>query len=75
MKNYLTKFILSLFLVAVSLPLAAEFEGGDPPTPTTGPSEGAGAFASPIDMYVYILAIVAMAMIVVYAKKIKKQTV
>lgn len=71
MKNYLTKFILSLFLVAVSLPLAAQFEGGDGlPTP-----EGDGAHASPIDMYWFVLAAVAVVIIAFSAKKFKKASV
>ena len=53
-----------------------------PPSPAYGPPGGGGGGvgpgtpASPIDMYVYIFAIVAVVFIAMYAKKIlKKQAV
>lgn len=77
MKTF-TKLYAFTFLFA-SLMLLAE----DPPAPITmkgGPGGGGGgvtpgAPSSPIDMYVYILAIAAIVMIVYFAKKYKTQKI
>ncbi len=72
MINKNTTFLISLlFTFLGNVMIFAQFEGGGPPPP-----EGVGAPASPIDMYVYILAIAAIVFIVLYAKRIhQKQAV
>lgn len=44
-----------------------------PPPGGGGGTTGPGGVSSPIDMYVYILAIAAILFIVLYAKKIQKR--
>ena len=70
--------ILKLFLAAFVL-IMGVLVNAQPPCPTCPPGGGGGAggttpggISSPIDMYVYILAIAAIFFIVLYANKIKK---
>ena len=72
------KMILRLFLAAFVL-IMGVLVNAQPPCPTCPPGGGGGAggttpggISSPIDMYVYILAIAAILFIVLYANKIKK---
>ncbi len=52
-------FLLPVFLVS-----------GQPPSPGSGNgSNGTGAPDSPVDMYVYLLAIVALMLILFFSKK------
>ncbi|WP_373709936.1 signal peptidase [Kaistella sp.] len=69
----LNKTLLFAFLIIGSF-LGAQ---GPPPPPEGRPGGvGPGEPASPIDMYVYILAIAAILFIVLYVKRIQqKQTV
>ena len=73
------KMILRLFLAAFVL-IMGVLVNAQPPCPTCPPGGGGGAggttpggISSPIDMYVYILAIAAILFIVLYANKIKKR--
>ena len=70
MKNrikYLYTLLLTVFVNIISF---AQFEGeGDPQLP---PPEGIGAPASPIDMYLYLLAIVAFGFMWYYHAKTRK---
>lgn len=72
MKNrikYLYSLLLMVFTNVISF---AQFEGdGDPPLPP----EGTGAPASPIDMYLYLLVIVAVGFMVYYHHKTRKSIV
>ena len=77
------KMIIRLFLAAFIL-IMGVLVNAQPPCPTCPPGGGGGggggttpgAPASPIDMYVYILAFAAILFIVIYVKKMqKKQTV
>jgi hypothetical protein len=63
----ITLILFSIFVSAQDLPIPG---GG---TGTGG--NGNGRPASPIDMYVYILAIAAILMIVYFAKKYKTQKI
>lgn len=72
------KRILLLPLLILSIYLKAE----NPPEPQNAPGDGGaggdgfGTVASPIDMYVYVLAIIAVFMIFFYVKKYyRNQTV
>lgn len=67
----INKLVLALFLFAALVVRAADPDdmpvpGGDG-TGTVGP----GKPASPIDMYIYVLSIVAILFIVYYTKKYK----
>ena len=68
------KRILLLPLLILSIYLKAE----NPPEPQNAPGDGGaggdgfGTVTSPIDMYVYMLAIIAVFMIFFYVKKSKK---
>jgi hypothetical protein len=68
MKN-ISKLLSTLFLFAVILVNAA------PPVPGGGSTGGSGTGeqASPIDMYVYVLSIIAVIFIVFFTKKYKSQ--
>ena len=73
------KMILRLFLAAFVL-IMGVLVNAQPPCPTCPPGGGGGAggttpggISSPIDMYVYILAIAAILFIVLYANKIRKR--
>ena len=73
------KIIARLFLATFIL-IMGVLVNAQPPCPTCPGGGGAGGTtpgaASPIDMYVYILAIAAIVFIVLYAKRIhQKQAV
>ncbi|PQA91689.1 signal peptidase [Chryseobacterium shigense] len=65
----ISKLLSALFLFAVLLVKADDI----PPVPGGGGTGtvGPGAAASPIDTYVYLLSVVAIALIIFYTKKIK----
>ncbi|MGG5208713.1 signal peptidase [Chryseobacterium sp. MIQD13] len=70
----INKLVLALFFFGT---LLVKADDEIPPVPT-GPSTGTGGVgpggpASPIDMYVYLLSIVAVAFIMYYTKKLKSQ--
>lgn len=72
--KFLYRSLLILFLIMGNFFYADTPIGPPSPPPgggggTTGP----GGVSSPIDMYVYILAIAAILFIVLYAKKIQKR--
>ena len=67
MKNLINNFkyrLSFLFILAVNVLIFSQFEGGDPPPP-----EGDGSPASPIDLYLIYLAIVAIFVIFYTYKK------
>ena len=68
MKNLINNFkyrLSFLFVLAVNVLIFSQFEGGDPPPP-----EGDGGVpASPIDLYLIYLAIVAIFVIFYTYKK------
>lgn len=73
----INRFILPSVLFFLSVLVYGQPGTGSPPGPaapvpgTVGP----GRVASPIDMYVYVLAIAAILMIVYFAKKYKTQKI
>jgi len=75
MRN-INKLFLLLFIFSISLFYA---QGGLPTTPVNpGEGEGTtgtGAQSIPVDMYVYVLAILAVLMVVFFAKKYKSQKI
>ena len=67
MKNLINNFkyrLSFLFVLAVNVLIFSQFEGGDPPPP-----EGDGSPASPIDLYLIYLAVVAFFVIFYTYKK------
>lgn len=78
-KNILRLYILTYFLFSGFLYAGNEM----PPPPSTmarpggggGDTGTVGAVSSPIDMYVYILAITAILLIAYFAKKYKTQKI
>ncbi|WP_137905290.1 signal peptidase [Chryseobacterium sp. 2VB] len=66
----INKLVLAFFLFAVSLANAAPPQPAIPIGGGTG-GNGTGSPASPIDMYVYVLGIVAIGFIVYFTKKYK----
>ncbi|UMQ40036.1 signal peptidase [Chryseobacterium sp. Y16C] len=78
MKKSILRFLSFTYLLFSGL-LFAENEVPTPPTARPGGTGGdtgtPGAQASPIDMYVYVLAIVAILTIVYFAKKYKSQKI
>lgn len=72
----INKLVLVLFLFVVSLAYA---DVPDLPAPTTAKDGigggGPGAVASPIDMYVYALSVIAIVFIVFFTKKYKIQKI
>lgn len=67
MKNLINNFkyrLSFLFILAVNVLIFSQFEGGDPPPP-----EGDGSPASPIDLYLIYLAVVAFFVIFYTYKK------
>ena len=71
-KKNITLLFSLLFTFLGNVMIFAQWEGGGGPPPP----EGVGSPASPIDMYLYILALAAVLFIAFYAKKIqKKETV
>ncbi|MBK1894147.1 signal peptidase [Chryseobacterium paridis] len=71
----LNKLLYSLFLfVFCVLNAQGTGPGGQPPEPG-GPPTGPGGDSVPIDMYIYLLSIVAVAFIVFYTKKYKSQKI
>jgi len=71
MKNNISKLLSTLFIFAV-LFVKAIPSAPVPPGGSTGGS-GTGEQASPIDMYVYVLSIIAVMFIVFFTKKYKSQ--
>lgn len=71
MKNNISKLLSTLFLFIVLLVQAIP-STPVPPGGGTGGS-GTGEQAAPIDMYVYVLSIIAIMFIVFYTKKYKSQ--
>lgn len=77
MKKNVNKLFFGLFFL-LSLLLQAQ-----PPCPTCPPGSGGGggggttpgSQASPIDMYIYVLAIAAVLIIAYFAKKYKTQKI
>lgn len=69
----INKFILPSVLVFLSVFVYGQPGGGT--APGVPGATGPGKVASPIDMYVYILAIAAILMIVYFAKKYKTQKI
>ncbi|MGG7471430.1 signal peptidase [Chryseobacterium arthrosphaerae] len=67
----INKLVSALLLFVISFAYAEEI----PPAPASAArgtgGGGPGAPASPIDMYVYVLGIVAIAFIIYYTKKYK----
>ncbi|MFC6268318.1 signal peptidase [Frigoriflavimonas asaccharolytica] len=69
MKSFNKKFVYSIILSFMSIAAIAQ-----PPDPGGGTGGvGPGQTASPIDMYVYILAIVAVGLVIFFSKKYSKQ--
>jgi len=68
----INKLVLALFFFGTLLVKAAD---EIPPAPEDGGTGGVGpgGVASPIDMYVYALSVVAIALILFYTKKLKSQ--
>ncbi|PIF43137.1 hypothetical protein CLU96_0041 [Chryseobacterium sp. 52] len=68
----INKLVLALFFFGTLLVKAND---EIPPVPGGGGTGGVGpgGAASPIDMYVYLLSIVAIALIIFYTKKFKTQ--
>ena len=67
MKNLINNFkyrLSFLFVLAVNVLVFSQLEGGDPPPP-----EGDGSPASPIDLYLIYLAVVAFFVIFYTYKK------
>ena len=74
----INKVLFFLFLVMTTTFYKAEEILNNMPEPPGAPGGGGtgpGAPASPIDMYVYILAIAAILFIVLYAKKMNKKQI
>ena len=72
----INKAVFFLFLIIGTFYKAGEIITDGPPSPPPGGGgTGPGTPASPIDMYVYILAIAAILFIVLYANKIKKRQI
>ena len=67
----INKLVLALFFFGTLLVKADEI----PPAPGGGGTGGVGpgGVASPIDMYVYLLSIVAVVFIIYFAKNLKSQ--
>lgn len=67
----INKLVFALFLFATLLVKADDV----PPVPGGGGTGtvGGGAMASPIDMYVYVLSVVAVTFIIFYTRKYKSQ--
>ncbi|MBB6371917.1 signal peptidase [Chryseobacterium shigense] len=68
----INKLVLALFFFGT---LLVKADDEIPPVPGGGNTGvvGPGGPASPIDMYVYLLSIVAIAFIMYYTKKLKSQ--
>ncbi|KQS93708.1 hypothetical protein [Chryseobacterium sp. Leaf394] len=74
MKN-INKVLSVLFLMAISLVYGQE---GLPEPVDPGGGQGTGgtgAQSIPVDMYVYVLAVVAVMLLVFFAKKYKSQKI
>lgn len=73
-KKNITSLLSLLFLFLGNLMIFAQFEGpcesGDCPP---DPGEDLGSKASPIDMYVYVLLIVAFILVAYYKKQQQKK--
>ena len=78
--KYYKLFYSFLFTILFAVKSFAENPPMPPPIDPNNPGgsggSGTGSIASPIDMYVYVLGIVAILIIALYAKTIhKRQTV
>ena len=62
---------LFIFLLVISVLCTAQ----TPPDPPGGGTGGPGAAASPVDMYVYVLGVVAILFIIYFAKQREKKHV
>lgn len=71
--NVIMKKLLFIVLCVVNILCIAQKEPPAPPS-TAKDVVGPGTPASPIDMYIYLLIVIAVVMIAVFAKK-TKQTV
>ena len=74
----INKALFFLFLIIGTFYKAGEIlnDSPEPPSPPGGGGTTPGVPASPIDMYVYILAFAAIMFIFIYVKKLQeKQTV
>ena len=67
----INKLVLVFFLFVVSLAYADTMPQPSVPGGGGGGGNGTGELASPIDMYVYVLGIVAIGFIVYFTKKYK----
>ena len=74
--KFINKSLVFLLLV-VGIFLHAEDSPISPPPPGSGGGGGTGpgGVTSPIDMYIYVLGLVAIFLIVYYAKKNQKKLI
>lgn len=70
-KRNTAKLLSLVFALLGNILIFAQLEGGDGPPPP----EGVGSPASPIDMYVYVLGILAILLITYYSKKIQRKAI
>lgn len=75
--KFISKLLLTAFIFVMGVLLNAQ-----PPCPTCPPGGGGGvggtnpeAASAPIDMYVYVLGILAILIISYYSKKIQKKAI
>lgn len=66
----INKTLLFAFLI-----IGAFLRAQGPPPPADDRGVGPGAPASPVDMYVYVLGVVAILFIVYYSKKSRKKLI
>lgn len=71
----INRSLLFLFLVIGTLFRAEEIPEAPAPPGGGGGGVGPGAISSPIDMYVYILAVVAILFMVYFARKNQKKII
>lgn len=73
--KFINKSLLFLFLVVGAFLQAEEPISPPPPGSGGGGGTGPGGVTSPIDMYVYVLGMVAIFLIVYFAKKNQKKLI
>ena len=66
--KYIKKLVPTIFLFGYTLVSAGPSQPTNPGGGSTGGS-GTGAPAAPVDMYVYILGIIAIMLIIFFSKK------